>query len=193
MSLLSRTRTSGPLGLMLLFALVLGPWAALQLFDALPWLFALVLVAGFVALTVGLSVHAVRRPAYAGKLISVCLALLATYGVVFAQMDRVPASVGPLVSLGLLGIGVALSFLGATRPRSAGWMLFLAGLVPLLDLLLFTVIHGGANPGNLALLGPAGGVTAALWLTAGLALARAARGIRRPIEPGLDDLHPVPL
>jgi hypothetical protein len=192
---LSRARRFGPPGLMLLATLALAPLLTIELHDTLPpalLVLVLVLAAGSATLLGG---YAVRQPGHAGGAIGVALVALATYAVIASQLERVPAWVGPSVSLGLLALGVPMVFLGRSRPLVASWLLLLAGLLAPLDRLLFAVIHDGFAPdaGGLALAGTAGWVTIALLATSGLTLLlhRFVPGAQQ--GPEVESLRPITL
>ena len=181
--------TSGPLAVMAAAAALILPLVVVELWDAPGGLLAVVVVLASLAASVGLGFQAIRSPVYSGRLIATLLVLLATYGAIFAQVPHVPASLGPVVSLGLVCLAVPMAVLGRVRPRTAGWLLVAGALVAPFDLLLFVVLHPKGDAGGLGLVGSPGALAAAMLLTGAWSLLLSWRVPEVRLEPTIDGLR----
>jgi hypothetical protein len=100
--------------------------------------------------------------------------------------------VGPVVSIAVLGVGVALGVLGLHRPTLAGWLLLGLGVAQLLATAVGFVSEwrSGGGPGPLALLTTSSGIVVVPILVAGaLDLAGGAWGHRSATPRGVPPRH----
>jgi hypothetical protein len=77
---------------------------------------------------IALAVYALRRPEAATRLLTVVATVAATFVVLDAVFRIVPRDeIGPVGSITVFAVAVALGFLGLRRPALAGWLLLLVG------------------------------------------------------------------
>lgn len=182
--------TSKPLGYVAFAAMLLvgvfgGLFAAGYAFDDPGGWAAVGLVASYVVPVTALSLYAVVRPVPAGRLLAVVtgvLAVLVLLNAAFTLVDR--DRVGPVDSLAVLVLGVALAFLGLHEPRLAGVLILAAGLAQVASLILrIAVVQApGEGPPLGAALGGSSGVVVVPLLLIG-ALFVAAGGADRAPAP----------
>lgn len=117
-----------------------------------------------VVAVVVLSLLAVRLPRLAPTLLGVAVALLLVFAVVEAMVSVVPRGSGPVVAIAALVIAVPLAFLGLRRARLGGWLLVVAGMAPLVEIVA-RVLRGGGSGLHL---GGSSGVVAVPLILVGL-------------------------
>ena len=61
---------------------------------------------------------------------------------------------GPVIGIATFALGLPLAFLGLHEPRRAGWMLLLAGVIPIVGKALESRVPGTASSPCLASRGP---------------------------------------
>src|SRR5450830_1732461 len=128
-----------------------------------------------VAAAVVINLLAVRLPRLAPPLMGVAVALLLVFAVVEAMVSVVPRGPGPVVAIAALVIAVPLAFLGLRRARLGGWLLVVAGMAPVVEIVARLVRGGG---GGLHLGGSSGVVAVPLILVGLLFLLGAVSGPR---------------
>jgi hypothetical protein len=148
------------------------------------------LSASWVVPTVAMAVYAVRRPETATKVLAVIAVLAALFVVVDAVAGIVPRNeIGPVGSIVVFAVAVALGFLGLYRPVPAGWLLLLVGGANLAGVVAKTIEPGDGAPLGAALGGSSGAVAVpvlvigALFLLAGYWESRSDRAHARVIHP----------
>ncbi len=169
---------------MLAFGVLGGLFAAGYAFEDPGGWAAVGLVALYALPVVALSGYAARRPQRAGRTLAVvtgvvaCLVLLdAAVGLV--DRDRV----GPVDSMVVLMLGIALGFLGLQRPRLGGQLILAVALAQLASLFVRATVHGaGDGPPLGAALGGSSGVVIVPMLLIGV-LFLAAGSAETPTRP----------
>lgn len=149
---------------------------------------AAVLITLWLVPLVGLSVFALRRPDPAIRLLAACLAVAATVAVVDAATQLIPSDEwGPVVTIAMFAVGIPIGFLGLHRPRPAGLMLVIAGVVQGVALAIDIAVREGGPDVSWSMASTSAGaialplvVVGLLMLAAGL-LDRKAGG--RPLMP----------
>ncbi len=161
--------------LMTLFGALGGLFAAGYAFDDPGGWAAIAIVVGWLVPVVALSMLAAWRPTLAGPVLMAVTALVILFSWSDTILRVIPKdSWGPVGSISLLGLGVAIGFLGLNRARLAGWLLVIAGLAQLLGIVLGSLGRGSDGRPLGAMLGGSSGVVVlpiliigALFLIAG--------------------------
>src|SRR5450830_1465174 len=129
-----------------------------------------------------LSLLAVRLPRLAPTLLGVAVALLLVFAVVEAMAgvasrgsESVALGPGPVVAIAALVVAVPLAFLGLRSARLGGWLLVVAGMAPVVEIVARLLRGGG---GGLHLGGSSGVVAVPLILVGLLFLLGAFSGPR---------------
>jgi hypothetical protein len=136
-------------------------------------------VSWFVPMIV-LVVFALRRPDTATRVLTVVAALGAVFVVLDALFGIVSADeIGPVASITVFAVAVALGFLGLHRPARAGWLLLLVGTANLVGVFL-RMLESGTGPPDATLGGSSSAVAVPVLIIGGLLLLAASR------KPGPD-------
>lgn len=170
---------------MLLFGALGGLFAAGYAFEDPGGWAAVGIVALYAVPAIALSGYAALRPAPAGRVlavVTVVVALLVLLNAVVGLWDR--DEIGPVDSIAVLGLGVALGFLGLHRPRLAGRLILAVALAQLLSLFARAAVHGAGDgpPLGAALGGSSGVVVVPMLLIGGLFVL--AGSLEEPTQPG---------
>jgi hypothetical protein len=168
-------------GLMALFAVFGGAFVIGETLMDPGGVPAVLLSLSWVVPMVALAVYALRRPETATTVLTVVAALVASFVVLDAAFDIVPRDeIGPVGSITVFAVAVALGFLGLHRPAPAGWLLLLVGAANLAGVFARMLDRGdGATLG-----GSAGAVAVPVLIIGGLFLLAAA------LEPRPDQGKP---
>ena len=134
---------------------------------------------------------ALWRPVLAAPVLTVVTALVVVFNLLDKAFRWIPRDDwGPVDSVALLGLGVALGFLGLQRPRLAGWLLVISGAAQLLGIIIRPLRMGrGEVPPLGALLGGSSGVVVVPMVVIGVLFLLA--GLRGD-EPKLRAAHAAP-
>lgn len=136
-------------------------------------------VSWFVPMIV-LVVFALRRPDAATVVLAVVAAFVAVFVVLDALFGLVPTDeIGPVASITVFAIAVALGFLGLHRPARAGGLLLLLGTANLVGVFV-TMLESGTGPPDATLGGSSSAVAVPVLIIGGLLLLAASR------KPGPD-------
>ena len=146
-------------GLMALFAVLGGAFIIGEAFtDGNPASAALI-SASWVVPMLALSAYALWRPAPATRVLTVVAAVVAVLVVLDEMLDVVPRDeVGPVGSIAVFAVAVALGFLGLHRPVAAGWLMLLVGTANLAAVVSKVLQPGDGAPAGAALGGSSGAV-----------------------------------
>jgi hypothetical protein len=119
-------------GLMTIFAISGGAFIIGEALADPGGVAAVLLSLAWAAPTIALASYATWRPGPAAKVLTASAALVAAFVVVDAMFGVVPRDeIGPVGSIAVFAVAVALAFLGVHRPATAGWLLLLVGTVNL--------------------------------------------------------------
>jgi hypothetical protein len=118
--------------LMALFAVLGGAFIIGETFMDRNWASAALTSAAWVVPMLAMSAYALWRPDAATKILAVAAIVTAIFVVSDATLDVVPRDeVGPVGTITVFAVAVALSFLGLHHPAAAGWLLLLVGMANL--------------------------------------------------------------
>jgi hypothetical protein len=132
-------------------------------------------VSWFVPMIV-LAVYALRRPDSASGVLTVAAVLAAVFVVLDAVFAIVPSDeIGPVASITVFAVAVALGFLGVHRPARAGGLLLLVGAANLVGVVA-TMLESGDGPPYAALGGSSAAVAVPVLIIGGLFLIAASAG-----------------
>lgn len=156
--------------LMMLFCTLGGLFAAGYAFDDPGGLAAVGLTLGWLVPVAGLSALALLRPDWGGPVLIGVTALAIAFSWADTVFQLIPTdSWGPVGSMSLLGLGVALGFLGLHRSKLAGWLLVIASAAQMLGIVIGSLRMGdGDGPGPGAMLGGSSGVVVLPLLVIGV-------------------------
>jgi hypothetical protein len=149
---------------------------------------AVVLSVSWLVPMIVLAVYALRRPDSATRVLTVVAALVAVFVVLDAVFAIVPADeIGPVASITVFAVAVALGCLGVHRPARAGGLLLLVGAANLVDVLA-TMLDSGAGPPGATLGGSSTAaavpilIIGALFLIAAAGTPRSDRDARHGVD-----------
>ncbi len=173
-------------GAMALFGLGGGLFAAGYAFEDPGGWAAVGMTAAWVVPVAGLSLFALLRPAAAGPVYVGLTAVLAAATIADSAFGLVPVDAwGPVGAVAVLGLGVALAFLGLHRAVLAGLLMVVLGAAQLLATLLgHTPLARGEGPGLGTLLGTSSGVVVLPLLVVGALFLISGRLAHEPLSPG---------
>lgn len=137
------------------FGVLATAWAIAELLTDPGGLAAVGFSAGLVVLMLALCFVAVRLPERARLVLEIALAVVVVIAVLQA-LDVNLFGDGPVVSVAVLAVAVPLAFLGLREPRWAGWLLLVAGVLPIAERMVHAVAAGDPIPVGLG--GSAGAV-----------------------------------
>lgn len=124
--------------------------------------------------TVALIAYTLRSPQAAARALTVIAGAVASFVVLDGALGIVPrgegTAVGPVGSIAVLAVSLALGFLGLRRPARAGFLLVLLGAAEVAGGYATVVVHGGGRPAGAALGGSAAAVTIPALIVGGLFL-----------------------
>lgn len=176
--------------LVLAFGVLGGLFAAGYAFDDPGGWEAVGMVAGYAVPSAVLCWYAATRPERAGRLLTVATVVVAALLLLNALLTPVDRDqLGPVDSVGVLALAVALGFLGLHRPQLAGRLILLAVAAQAASMFLVTAVHSadGGPPLRAALGGSSGVVivpllvVAVLFLLAGAGERTSAPPVDRPV------------
>ncbi len=158
--------------LMVLFGVLGGLFVAGYAFEDPGGWNAVLMTAGWVLPMLALVVYALVRKEAAGPVFVAVTAFVGVGTVLDSLVTLVPRDDwGPVLSVSVLALGVALAFLGLFHARLAGLLMTGLALVQLLATALAHVVHGelftDGGPGLVALLGGSSGVVVLPLLVTG--------------------------
>jgi hypothetical protein len=106
--------------------------------------------------------------------VTLVAALVSLFVVLDALYDIVPRDeIGPVGSIAVFAVAVALSFLGLHRPMRAGWLLLLVGAANLAGVFAKVLEPAGGAPLGAALGGSSGAIAVPVVVIGGLFLVAA--------------------
>lgn len=173
-------------GAMALFGLVGGLFAAGYAFEDPGGWTAVAMTVLWVLPVALLVLLALLRPAAAGPVFVGVTAVVATATVLDAAFALVPRDAwGPVGAVSVLGLGVALAFLGLHRAGLAGLLMVVLGLAQLLATVLAHLGEApGEGPGLGAMLGGSSGVVVPPLLVVGALFLVSGRLAHEPLRSG---------
>jgi hypothetical protein len=173
-------------GAMVLFGLGGGLFAAGYAFEDPGGWTAVAMTVLWVLPVALLVLLALLRPAAAGPVFVGVTAVVATATVLDAAFELVPRDAwGPVGAVSVLGLAVALAFLGLHRAGLAGLLMVVLGLAQLLATVLPHLGQPpGEGPGLGAMLGGSSGVVVLPLLVDGALFLVSGRLAHEPLRPG---------
>jgi hypothetical protein len=104
----------------------------------------------------------------AGVTLGLIAGLWAWYAIAPEAWDTFMDERGPIIGIATFALGLPLAFLGLHEPRWAGWMLLLAGVIPVVGQALEITVSGDSLGGGLGgLLSTSGTISAVPFLLSG--------------------------
>lgn len=158
------------------FGVLATAWVVAEMLTDPGGLAGIGMSAGLLVPLLALCFVAVRLPEHARLVLEGAVAVVVVIAVLQA-LDVQLFGDGPVVSVAVLAVAVPLAFLGLREPRAAGWLLLVAGVLPIAERMVHSVAAGDPIGAGL---GGSAGVVALPVLIGGLCFLLASRSQALP-------------